>query len=158
MKLEFLILSIFLINSVIDSTDIVTNTMYSNNEQTFYSLKAGNKYYFTISAYYNREYTFKIKMKNYYYSSYFSLSYIGHIFSTPSTYNKAEGSLYLHTSSSSYITSLNIYESSSYKVTDSSINYLSFVLTPSKDIESVSITILESKASSNNEVIFIIVS
>jgi hypothetical protein len=157
MKLEFLILSIFLITSVIDSTDIDTNSMISNSEQTFYSLKAGNKYYFTVYAYYNHEYTFRIKMKNYYYSSYFSLSYIGHIFSTPSTFNKAEGSLNLHTSTSTYITSFNIYESSSYKVTDSSINYLTFVLTPSKDIESVSIKILESKASSNNEVIFIIV-
>ena len=70
------------------------------------------------------------------------MSYIGHNSSIPSEYKPDiidEGSLYL-TSSSSH--GYNIYESK-YKVTKSSINYVTFVLTPIKNISSVSIIIFE---------------
>ncbi len=152
MKLEILILSIFLIASVMN---ITTYNMYSNSEKQVSNLYANNKYYFTISAYKNNKYTFRIKVKNTYYSSYFSLSYIGHVYSTPSTSNEEGGYLSLSTSSSLYYSGYNIYESSSYTVSKSSINYLTFVLTPSRDIDLASITILETN--SLNDVVFIIV-
>ena len=99
-------------------------------------------------------------------SSYLSMSYIGHISRYPNTissYNEAQGSLYMYYKSSS--SGYNTYECS-YTVSKYSIYYLTFVLTPSKGIDSVSITITRtyssnssssSSSSASNDIVFIIV-
>ena len=144
MKLVILILSIYLTTSVEDMTNITTNIMTKDIEKTFYNLTKKQTYYYTIRAYNQRKYTFRLKVQRGYISSSssLSLSYIGHNSSIPSEYKPDiidEGSLYLTSSSSR---GYNIYQSQ-YKVTKSSINYVTFVLTPIKNISSVSIIIFE---------------
>ena len=111
MKLQILILSIFLITLVESESITNATTMYSGSERTVYSLEANKKYYYTISASYNYKYTFKIKVKNTYISSssYLSVSYLGHGSSYPNainSYNTDYGSLSCSYSSiySSYYT------------------------------------------------------
>ena len=142
MKLKFLILSIYLITSVMALT---INEMQSGVEKTFSNLKVSQSYYFTIRAYNEKQYIFKIKVKNTYSASSLPLSYIAHTSQTPSTKNQEEGKAF-YVISDSYLSGYNIYESL-YTVIKSSIEYVTFVLTPSKDIDSVSITITESKPS-----------
>ena len=63
MKLQILILSIFLITLVESESITNATTMYSGSERTVYSLEANKKYYYTISASYNYKYTFKGYLK-----------------------------------------------------------------------------------------------
>ena len=169
MKLQFLIFIIFLI-TLVENSEITTNHIMTISTETIFSnLPANQNQYYTIyvpSTYY--KYTFKIKVSNTYISSSssLSLSFIGHSSKYPNTIssnNIAQGSLYFSSiiSSSGYTT----YESS-YVVTKSSINYLTFVLTPSKYINNASITITRiysSDSSDSNvktdasDVVFIIV-
>ena len=142
MKLEFLILSIFLINSAMS---IITNEMQSGSEKTFSDLRVNQVYYFTIRAYEEKQYAFKIKVKNTYNTNSLSLSYIAHTSPTPSSKNKDEGKAFFIISSS-YTPGYNTYESL-YTVIDSSIDYVTFTLTFLKNIDSASITITESKPS-----------
>ena len=142
MKLEFIILSIFLIASVMS---ININEMISGSERTFSNLDANQKYYFTIRAYNEKQYTFKIKVKNTYSSSSLSLSYIAHPSQTPGSKNEEEKNTFFIISSSN-TPGYNTYESL-YTLTSSSFEYVSFVLTPLKFIDSASITITESKPS-----------
>ena len=164
MKLQFLIFSIFLITLVTNS-EISSTLMILDYERTFSNLLANQKYYYTISASTNYKYTFKIKAKSTSISSssYLSISYIGHssrYANTISSMNEAQGSLsaYQITSYSGYNTYAYAYTVSYYK-----IKYLTFVLTPSKDIDSVSITISEIYSGSSissstaNDIVFIII-
>ena len=158
MKLQFFIFSIFLISLAANSS-ITTKLMSTGSETTFSSLKSNQKQYYTVSAMSNYKYTFKIKVKNTYISSSTSLSisYITHSTRYPDTssyYNEAQGSLYFNTIST-YTSGYNTYESSSYTVSKYSISYLTFVLTPYKNIDSASITITKtydgsSSSSSSN--------
>ncbi len=140
--MKLIILSIFIIASVMS---ITTNESQSGCERTFLNLKVSQSYYFTIRAYEEKQYTFKIKVNNTYNSSSLSLSYIAHNFSTPISNNQDEGNSFFIISSS-YTPGFNIYESL-YTVTGSYIEYVSFLLTPSKDKDLASITIIESKPS-----------
>ena len=153
MKLQIFIFSIFLISLAANSS-ITTKLMSTGSETTFYSLTSNKKQYYTVSAMNNYKYTFKIKVKNTYISSSSSLSisYIAHSTRYPDTssyYNEAQGSLYFN-SISTYTSGYNTYESSSYTVSKYSISYLTFVLTPYKNIDSVSITITKTYASSSS--------
>ena len=151
MKLQLLIFSIFLITLVTNS-DINSVLMTINSERTFSNLYAYQRYNYTISALTNYKYTFKIKVKSTSISSssYLSISYIGHKNRYPDTIsslNVAQGSLYLDYSS--YSSSYNTYEYT-YTVSNYNIYYLTFVLTPSKGIDSVSITITRTYSSNSS--------
>ena len=86
-----------------------------------------------------------ITLFNTYSSSSLSLSYIAHPSQTPGSKNEEEKNTFFIISSSN-TPGYNTYESL-YTLTSSSFEYVSFVLTPLKFIDSASITITESKPS-----------
>jgi len=79
---------------------IITNEMQSGSEKTFSDLRVNQVYYFTIRAYKEKQYAFKIKVKNAYSTNSLSLSYIAHTSPTPSSKNKDEGKAFFIISSS----------------------------------------------------------
>ena len=153
MKMNCLILGIFLINSIVNMP--VNNTMIINKEQNFTDLKMGQKYYLTISASSKIKYAFKMKISSSELSSptTFSLSYIGYNSKITSSY-KEEGNL---TFSFSTDNSYNTYESSSCNVKYYSINFITFILTSKYDIGSASIMISEANSGISYGILFLIV-
>jgi len=144
MKLQILFLSIFLITLVESEYIYNATTMDLGTEETVYGLKSNKKYYYTVSAGYNYKYTFKIKVKNNYISSssYLSVSYIVHSSSYPNainSYNTDYDYLFCSNTGTSFSYYSFEYSYSNYKY--SSAYYITFVLTPSKNIDSASITI-----------------
>lgn len=165
MKYELLIISIFLITSIVGLTSIDQTNMTVGIEKTFTKLTSLQKKYFTIYTYsskYSYKYTFKLKVNNTYNcsSSSFYLSYIKHSSNTPST----SSSEYYITLTNSSNTTRGYYTYEASYIVPLYNYYLSFVLSPKINIDSVSITITrtnsENTSNSNNkvsEIIFIII-
>ena len=143
MKLQFLIFSIFLI-TLVANKDITNATILNvDSERTFISLIFNQSQYFTMYAIYNCKYTFKIKAKSTSIpsSSSLSLLYIGHKYFYPNsiiTLNNEYGSL--NNSYSSINSNYTTYEYSC-KIKNKESEYITFILTPNKYIDSVSIVV-----------------
>ena len=153
MKMDCLILGIFLINSVVNMPEY--NTMTLNDQQNFTDLKMGEKYYFTIYDDKKINYAFKIKIPSSELSSPTSLilSYISH-YTQNINYREDEGNLTL---SFSIDNNYNTYESSSCSTRYRSIKYISFILITKYDIGTASIMITEGSSGIGYFLIFLIV-
>ena len=154
MKMDCLILGIFLINSFVNLTEY--HSMTFNNEQTFTDLKMGENYYFTIQA--SKEikyYAVKIKIPSSEFSSPTSLllSYMSHYTEKISSIID-KGNLTL---SFSIDNNYNTYESSSCSVNTWSSKYISFLLITKYDIGSASIMISEGSSGIGFFITFLIV-
>jgi len=163
MKYEFLII-IFLIISIIDSTKIDQTIMDLDKEIIFNNLTSSQKKYFTVNTYnylFIYKYTFKIKVKNTYSKSNFTTNYMEHSSETPSINDKEYFITPVTSNKQTY--GYNTYENS-FRV-QKKINYLTYVLIPKTNIDSVSITITkkyvsnaESQDNKNTvEIIYVIV-
>ena len=153
MKMDCLILGIFLINSFVNLTECHNMTL--NNEQTFTNLKMGEKYYFTIYDDIKINYAFKIKIPSSELSSPTSLllSYISH-YSEKISSKEDEGNLTLSFNSDN---NYNTYESSSCSTRYRSIKYISFILITKYDIGTASIMITEGSSGIGYFLTFLIV-
>ena len=153
MKMDCLILGIFLINSVVNMPEY--NTMTLNDQQNFTDLKMGEKYYFTISNSRNIKYSFKIKILSAEFSSStsISMSYIGH-YSKDISSKKEEGNLTL---SFSIDNNYNTYESSSCFADYYISKYITFILISKYDIDLASFMICEANSGISFGITYLIV-
>ena len=148
MKIIF-VFGVILIGLALNEEPQTYNKLNIGQIYSYTGLKSSQKYYFTINSYDRNILEIKIQLQKKYNSTSFGLYFIGHTSLIPyssSNMNKDEGTLIPIYDG--------IYYKSSYTVSKSSINYVSFRITPNINIDSISIII--SKTSSVNTSITLI--